>query len=75
MTVFRCTCVSFCSHQRLQLFQVYTFGFSGKVVEMMVAGVDMSFGFHLENPVDENDGIHMCENTEESTPNLLANLN
>lgn len=42
---------------------------------MMVAGVDMSFGFHLENPDDENDGIQMCENTEESTPNLLANLN
>lgn len=74
MNVFRYMGVSFCSHQRLELFAVYKAEFSGKVIEMLVAGVDMSFGCHLENPVKVMN-VHMHKNTEEPTHNLLADLN
>ncbi len=62
-----------CSHQRLQLLALYQVEFGGEVVEVFVAGVDVRFGSHQQDPVEVMD-VDVHEHTEETTHHLLTDL-
>lgn len=61
------------SHQRLQLFAVYQVEFSGKVVKVLVAGVDVSFSSHQQDPIEMMD-VDVHKHAEETTQDLLTDL-
>lgn len=52
------------THQGLQLFGVYEIELGDKVVEVLVAGVDVRLGAHLGNAVKMVD-VHMHEHAEQ----------
>lgn len=68
-----CVCVCWVSHQRLQLFAVYQVEFSGKVVKVLVAGVDVSFSSHQQDPIEMMD-VNVHKHAEETTQDLLTDL-
>lgn len=61
------------THQRLQLFVVRQVELSDKVVEMLVAGVDVSLGPHLGHAVKVVD-VDVDEHPEQARQNLLSHL-
>lgn len=65
--------VWFCSHQRLQLLALDQVEFGGEEVEVFVAGVDVRFGSHQEDPVEVMD-VDVHKHTEKTTQDLLTDL-
>lgn len=61
------------THQRLQLFVVCEVELSDKVIEMLVAGVDVSLGPHLAHAVKVVD-VDMNKHPEKTRQNLLSHL-
>lgn len=61
------------THQRLQLFVVREVELGDKVIEMLVAGVDVSLGPHLAHAVKVVD-VDVDEHPEQTRQNLLSHL-
>lgn len=61
------------THQGLQLFLVREVELSDKVVVMLVAGVDVSFGPHLAHAVKVVD-VDVDKHPEQTRQNLLSHL-
>lgn len=64
---------SYSTHQRLQLFVVREVELGDKVIEMLVAGVDVSLGPHLAHAVKVVD-VDVDEHPEQTRQNLLSHL-
>lgn len=61
------------THQRLQLFVVREVELSDKVIEMLVAGVDVSLSPHLAHAVKVVD-VDVNKHPEQTRQNLLSHL-
>lgn len=61
------------TYQRLQLFVVREVELSNKVIEMLVAGIDMSLCPHLANTVKVVD-VDVDKHPEQTRQNLLSHL-
>lgn len=61
------------THQRLQLFVVRQVELSDKVIEMLVAGIDMSLGPHLAHTVKVVN-VDVDKHPEQTRQNLLSHL-
>lgn len=61
------------THQRFQLFVVRQVKLSHKVIEMFVAGVDVSLGSHLAHTVKVVD-VDVDKHSEQTRQNLLSHL-
>lgn len=61
------------THQGLQLFVVREVELSDKVIEMLVAGVDVSLGPHLAHAVKVVD-VDVDKHPEQTRQNLLSHL-
>lgn len=61
------------THQRLQLFVVREVELGDKVIEMLVAGVDVSLSPHLAHAVKVVD-VDVDEHPEQTRQNLLSHL-
>lgn len=61
------------THQRLQLFVVRQVELSHKIIEMLVAGIDVSLGPHLAHAVKVVD-VDVDEHPEQTRQNLLSHL-
>lgn len=59
--------------QRLQLFVVREVELGDEVIEMLVAGVDVSLGPHLAHPVEVVD-VDVDKHPEQTRQNLLSHL-
>lgn len=61
------------THQRLQLFVVREVELSDKVIEMLVAGIDVCLGPHLAHAVKMVD-VDVDKHPEQTRQNLLGHL-
>lgn len=61
------------THQRLQLFVVSQVELGDKVVEMLVAGIDVGLGPHLAHAVKVVD-VDVDKHPEQTRQNLLSHL-
>lgn len=61
------------THQRLQLFVVREVELSDKVIEMLVARIDMSLGPHLAHAIKVVD-VDVDKHPEQTRQNLLSHL-
>lgn len=61
------------TYQGLQLLAVYEVHLRDEVIEVLVAGVDVGFCAHHNDPVEVVD-VHVDEHPEEATQDLLADL-
>lgn len=61
------------THQRLQLFVVREVELGDKVIEMLVAGVDVSLSPHLAHAVKVVD-VDVNKHPEQTRQNLLSHL-
>lgn len=66
-------CIPSLTHQRLQLFVVREVELSNKVIEMLVAGIDVSLGPHLAHAVKVVD-VDVDKHPEQTRQNLLSHL-